>query len=389
MRTIIYTYLASSALVTIVMAVIWVQNRKRFKGTSHWLIFSVLQTIGLGLFVMRHHLPPFTSIVVANIVIVTGYLSFMTGIRRFIGQKSKYTSAVVIFLILSALMFIFGTVTPNFKARTILITSILIIIYIIVLYLLVYKTDKSEKSIYREVIIVCVLTMLLFATRLFIAVFVYPDDINKFEFSQVDAIMMIASQMLSLMLAFSFVLMINLRLFKDVQSYADEKELMVHELRRLATIDSLTGLFNRSKIEQVLTIEVLRARRYKHPLSVIIADIDHFKNVNDTFGHNTGDQVLAGIASIMKSNIREVDTLGRWGGEEFLIVCPETTADGARKLADTLRKKIERHSFREVGIKTISMGVAQIEGEEWDEDLIRRADKNLYRAKRGGRNRVE
>jgi diguanylate cyclase (GGDEF)-like protein len=198
-----------------------------------------------------------------------------------------------------------------------------------------------------------------------------------------------SSQMLGIMMTFSLVLMINIRLFLDVQQYAEEKELMVQELRRLANTDGLTSIYNRSKIEQILTIEVLRSRRYKHPLSIIIADIDHFKNVNDTYGHSVGDVVLAGIASLMKQHVREVDTIGRWGGEEFLIVCPETTADGARKLAEKLRKKIERHHFKDIGIKTVSMGVAQIEEDDWDEDMIKRADKNLYKAKRGGRNRVE
>ena len=98
----------------------------------------------------------------------------------------------------------------------------------------------------------------------------------------VDPIIMMSSQMLGIMLTFSLVLMINKRLFLDVQQYAEEKEFMLKELRRLANTDGLTSVYNRSKIEQILTIEVLRSRRYKHPLSVILADIDHFKTINDT-----------------------------------------------------------------------------------------------------------
>lgn len=387
-RTIIYTYLASTLLVTIVMAVIWIQNRKRFKGTSHWLICSLLQTVGFGIFVARNHLPGFVSIVIGNALILCGYLFLMTGIRRFIGRKSDYITAFIIFAVYSVSIIFFGVINPNFKIRVLIFTIVLTVIYMNIVYLLIFKTEKNEKAVFRAVIIVCFFSAVLSLVRFIISFLYYPQEGELYAVTQVDSLMLISGQMLSLMLAFSLVLMINLKLFLDVQRYADEKELMVKELRRLATIDSLTGLFNRSKIEQVLTIEVLRAKRYKHPLSVIIADIDHFKNINDTFGHNIGDTVLAEISSIMKSHIREVDTLGRWGGEEFLIVCPETATDGARRLADNLRKKIEKHSFRDVGIKTISMGVAQIENDEWDEDLIKRADKNLYRAKRSGRNCV-
>jgi diguanylate cyclase (GGDEF)-like protein len=389
MQTIMFSYLVSNVLVTIVMVNVWYQNRKRFKGTTHWLINYLLQTIGVLLIMLRGSVPDFLSMVIANVLIVGGMMFFLTGLQRFIEKKPTYLVNCIYLIFFSVLYYYFGIINPVFKARAVLLSLSVIIIISQSLHLLLFLTGEGKGIIYRSTAIVCAFLLALYFFRIAAAFFIYPAGNEFFSAGIVDSIIMMSSQMLGIMMTFSLVLMINIRLFLDVQQYAEEKELMVQELRRLANTDGLTSIYNRSKIEQILTIEVLRSRRYKHPLSIIIADIDHFKNVNDTYGHSVGDVVLSGIAYLMKQHVREVDTIGRWGGEEFLIVCPETTADGARKLAEKLRKKIEKHHFKDVGIKTVSMGVAQIEEDDWDEDMIKRADRNLYKAKRGGRNRVE
>lgn len=388
MQTIMFSYLVSNILVTIVMANVWLQNRKRFKGTSHWLIYYILQTVGILLIMLKGIVPEMVTSVVANTTIVCGLLFFLIGLQRFIDRKSEYVINLVYLLFFLALYYYYRIIDPNFKLRVLLFSVSVIIIMIQSMYLLMYRTEKSQRIIYRNTALVCLLLLILYSVRLVLAIFIYPQESEFINGNVIDSILMLCSQMLGIMMTFSLVLMINMRLFNDVQQYAEEKELMVQELRRLANTDGLTGIYNRSKIEQILTIEVLRSRRYKHPLSIIIADIDHFKTVNDTYGHNVGDVVLSGISSMMKEHIREVDYIGRWGGEEFLIVCPETSLEGARKLAEKLRKKIEKHQFNEIGVKTISMGVAEIEEDDWDEEILKRADRNLYKAKKAGRNRV-
>ena len=209
------------------------------------------------------------------------------------------------------------------------------------------------------------------------------------NFAVVDAILIIISQMLGITLTFSVVMMINGRLFYELNLYSEDREKMVGELHRLATTDNLTGIYNRMKVELLLTAEVLRSRRYNRPLSVILIDVDMFKSVNDTYGHLIGDTVLKDIARLLKENIRESDYIGRWGGEEFIVINPETTIRGAVSVAEKLRKSIALHTFNTVGAKTISLGVATLQEEEWEEDMLKRADKALYLAKRNGRNRVE
>jgi len=162
----------------------------------------------------------------------------------------------------------------------------------------------------------------------------------------------------------------------------------VKQLEILATRDSLTKLFNRSKIDEVLSQEVQRSTRYQHGCGVILLDIDHFKQINDRHGHQTGDSVLVEFGRILAGCCRVTDMVGRWGGEEFLIVCPETNTEGLAILAENIRKAIETHDFPDVGSQTASFGIASIRGGEDAMALISRADSALYRAKDGGRNKV-
>ncbi len=159
-------------------------------------------------------------------------------------------------------------------------------------------------------------------------------------------------------------------------------------LYQLSITDKLTGLNNRMRLDRVLMDEAERARRYCSVFSVILMDIDHFKRVNDTFGHQIGDETLIRFADLIRNNIRSTDIAGRWGGEEFLVICPETDLESARNLAEKLRVKIEDYSFPGVPGQTASFGINQFYPENEVSRLIGLADDALYRAKETGRNRV-
>jgi diguanylate cyclase (GGDEF)-like protein/PAS domain S-box-containing protein len=157
----------------------------------------------------------------------------------------------------------------------------------------------------------------------------------------------------------------------------------------LAVTDYLTRLYNRVKLDQELLKEIRRAERYKTPLCVTLLDIDHFKDVNDTYGHQTGDAVLKAIAAVLKQNSREVDIAGRWGGEEFLIITPSTPLEQGRQFAEKLRRAIASHPAGASVRVTASFGVAEYRDGDTLERLTERVDRALYRAKDLGRNRVE
>lgn len=165
-------------------------------------------------------------------------------------------------------------------------------------------------------------------------------------------------------------------------------------LLRFAFTDYLTGLRTRGYFEQQLELEFKRAERRRQKFSLLMIDIDHFKNLNDTFGHHVGDQVLRDISSILMKDMREVDTVARYGGEEFVMILPETTEQGASYVAHRLRKAVEQAKFfagspQVIQHLTISIGIAVFDKDaQFKRDLIEFADAALYSAKHNGRNRV-
>ncbi len=163
------------------------------------------------------------------------------------------------------------------------------------------------------------------------------------------------------------------------------------QLEKQATVDFLTGLYNRRFFKHQLELAIERAKRYKIPFSLIILDIDHFKRINDQFGHLVGDQVLKEVAKLIKQNIRKVDIPARYGGEEFVVIIPGTGIEGAISAAKRLRKSIESHRFgtSEQPIRiTVSMGVSTYSpfSPLSAEEFLAKVDQLLYAAKEKGRN---
>ncbi len=173
----------------------------------------------------------------------------------------------------------------------------------------------------------------------------------------------------------------------------DRAEEELHRVNALlesqATTDFLTGITNRRKFIELLEAYIREAKRYTKPLALIFFDIDHFKAVNDTFGHETGDRVLRELAFLVNAAIRETDIFARFGGEEFIILVHNNDVETGRELAEKIRHIIEHHDFPVVHSVTCSFGVAQFYPDDIAEILISRADEAMYAAKQSGRNRVE
>jgi len=167
-----------------------------------------------------------------------------------------------------------------------------------------------------------------------------------------------------------------------------ERKRVEEKLRDLSEKDPLTQIYNRRKLFELLETEIRKSKRHQRPLSVILFDLDHFKNVNDVYGHDRGDQILKTTTSIVNDTIRKTDISARYGGEEFIVVLPETGLEGAAALAEKMRRNIEHYSDPDTGMVTISAGVAELRSEDTGAALIKRADGALYAAKHKGRNRV-
>jgi len=195
---------------------------------------------------------------------------------------------------------------------------------------------------------------------------------------------------------------LNARIYVRLRAKTHQDELkqknhqledMLTRVESLAIMDPLTGIYNRRRFETIFNSEFKRAMRYQLPLSLLMIDIDHFKKVNDVLGHQEGDKVLKELSQIVQSTIREVDSPARWGGEEFVVLSPNTTRENALRAAERVRKAVDKHAFTGMGDKkvTVSIGVAGIPSPDIDtqEKLIHAADLAMYAAKKNGRNRVE
>jgi diguanylate cyclase len=187
----------------------------------------------------------------------------------------------------------------------------------------------------------------------------------------------------------SGVLIAALYFFSSYQHRFQVAQLTLDELARLANTDELTKLANRRRITEVIEYELLRYSRYGHPFSIIVFDIDHFKNVNDRFGHSVGDKILVALATRTKEVLREADTLGRWGGEEFMVILPETPFEEALQKANSLCSNVAATPLFAEHAITISCGVTSLTTGDTADTLFQRADVALYAAKRRGRNRAE
>ncbi|MBI1810570.1 MAG: diguanylate cyclase, partial [Nitrospirae bacterium] len=197
---------------------------------------------------------------------------------------------------------------------------------------------------------------------------------------------------------------LNARIYSCLRTKALQDELrqknlqlqnLLKQLEIMAITDQLTGLYNRRHLETILKEEFKRTFRYKTPLTCMMIDIDHFKTINDTFGHHAGDAVLKETAKIITENAREIDTVARWGGEEFIVILPQTKKEEAMHPASRILTSISEHKFTGISDEkiTVSIGVASIPHLSLDidskEKLIQTADCALYEAKRKGRNRIE
>lgn len=182
---------------------------------------------------------------------------------------------------------------------------------------------------------------------------------------------------------------LNESLEQEVKKRTKDLENALVQIKQISITDKLTGLYNRHYIDSVLDNMQKMLNRYDTNYALILLDIDDFKDVNDTYGHNIGDMVLKDFSTLLKNSIRETDILGRWGGEEFLLIVPNATKDSIFILANNLKDKIQEYDFKDVSKLTASFGVSILQKDDEVSSFFTRVDKSLYQAKKNGKNRVE
>jgi diguanylate cyclase (GGDEF)-like protein len=374
-------------LVNILLAIITVNYwrlQKPFQGFGYWTLGNVSAAVAFLLLGLRGVIPSFFSIVLANCAILLVSILQLEAIRTFYGQNKVYRwhPYAMTFLFLESLYF--SEVFDSPVIRVVTISIIVSINGILFLRTLIkYSTPKQHFLPYLLGILysfyVLILTIRAYSwwTNPIERAILSPTSINTIFFFY-DLVSMIGTTI-------TFILMNNQRLGEELHQ--------THKiLETMATSDSLTNARNRGAFYEYGNQMMDQARLDMHSISIILLDFDHFKNINDTFGHAAGDLVLRDSSDIIRSHIRERDMIGRIGGDEFGICLPETDMQGALEVAQRIRQSIGSYRFEWQGTPftvSISLGVSEYQPSDPGFDtLMIRADQHLLEAKREGRNRV-
>jgi len=352
--------------------------QKEFKGFPLLASAVALYAAGHLLLIYRDVLPDFVTIILANLMLITAIVFYYEGTRRFLDHATKFHPISIITIIIGILSFLYFTYwTPSVNNRIISITAIHVVISALCVLELRRDLHVSWRlpglatafvftgySLYQ-------LSRLLWTLRENpIQSFMSAGTVQAFAF--VSAIFLITGS------TFGFIWMVSKKLEYD--------------LTNLATHDPLTNVLNRRGIEFLASQEFTKLGRFETDLAIVMIDIDYFKNVNDRFGHSAGDVLLTAFAKLIQNCLRPYDIFGRIGGEEFLILLPNTKLDLALTLTERIRKQIEEHVFKigtnEIQI-TASFGVSDYVPDNVTLDkLIPFADKALLQSKQQGRNQV-
>lgn len=355
-----------------------VAQRERRDGLLLWAGSLAAHSAAYLLFSLRGMASDWLSILLANVLLAASFALMLEGLAQFqqAPLRRRYAWAPV-----GLALVIFVLFLPDARMRT-LLGSLLILLQLTQLAMQLRLrwavTPGRGKHFVQMAFLVFAAMMAVRALALLLG------------WMQITSITdSSAAQAATFLLATVTMMLANFGMVVMTKEQADERN------RVLAMEDELTSLHNRRYIQQTLAQHVAQARRMQRALSVLMLDIDHFKRVNDNHGHLSGDRVLKDLAQCVRERLRAQDIAGRWGGEEFIVILPDTDAAGAQVLAEKLRVAVERMRFSALDGQpiplTVSVGLHQLSAayEDDRDDMVGAADRALYRAKEKGRNRVE
>jgi len=385
----------SISLVTISSAIalmMWIMTIARKSNTLKYFALSfTFLSISFILFLVQERYPLY-GIVFANSIMILSYMFLALGSRKFYNIYPLLSARFYFYLIIGGSLFVIFTFwIPSYRVRAISASAFVAIFSAENIYSLVKNQLSSlfRKSFKLPIVIIISLFIAFHITR--IIVLILSNDIGSYfmEIHPYTTATFLVTQFFTILWA-------ELILLADMEQLLGRVEKKKEQLASIAFNDQLTGINNRYALEGFLDQELERQDRYLEPLSFILFDIDHFKRINDKLGHSAGDDVLIAAAQAAQTNLRLTDRIFRWGGEEFLIVCPHTLLNGAAEFAQKLRHLLSVIDFtgaNNIPIKftgiTASFGVIERFPGESRNDCFRRVDKIMYLAKKNGRNRVE
>jgi diguanylate cyclase (GGDEF)-like protein len=343
-----------------------IRELRQYQGVGAALTANLCVAVGLLLRLFIGRLPDFVSTILSSALILTGPGLFYIALGQFTGQTySKGTVIGVITAVLS-LLFYFTYWNNNIEMRMVTLSLGAAALILILIYQLL-RTRRTSLRFSADLMLISFLIYGIFLILRTILIALYPPQ-DSFSNTPIQSATYLLLFVISFFWSTGFIIMVSQRLRND--------------LMEIATIDVLTRIPNRRATEAFLEKELSRAQRNQSEFSILMIDIDNFKQVNDRWGHSVGDYVLTKTASVFQSMIRKQDWVGRWGGEEFLMIMPGRC--DTELLAERVRREIARTEYRSGAASfaiTISIGIACAKPADEIDQILKNADRALYRAK--------
>jgi diguanylate cyclase (GGDEF)-like protein len=359
-----------------IVACLFTLLARSYRGAGSWAVASFLAVIGSALYGGRGLIPDFYSVIVANTIYIIALCFLYYGVRQFLQLTKPPRLLYLLPVVVPCLIYYLTYVRDDIIIRSTFMSLFIVIMMVATARLLFLKSDRAVRRSHWFTAAVFLLFALFHALRIVPLFTVAPTSPLGVEL--LLSFPMIISSICGVLWTAGIALMITERL--------------VVELQFTATHDFLTNILNRRAAQAQLENEIRRARQQESHLSILLMDVDHFKSINDRYGHATGDVVLTTLVQRLTEANGSAEMMARWGGEEFLILLPATSAAAAYQIAQSIQRHIGESPILVDGIPiacSLSIGVATAEPATANlDDLLRRADRALYHAKHAGRNTV-
>ncbi len=361
-----------TACVSLAVSVGWVTWKDDSDGLRTWAVSLCLHAAGYSLLAVRGVVYDFLPVIVSSVLLSASYSLRLLAVFKFRSQPPEWAMLWLPPVVLTAASML---MLDNAQGRTIMGNGIFFLQGFFVCRQL--ASDKTPAYVRgRNLVLLGLGSAMVVTFSRMAATLAWPGDVGAlFETGNVQVAVALAVFVSIILASNGFVLM--------------AKERSDDHLRTVALKDKLTGCWNRIRIEEIAQQEMARLKRYGHPASLVMVDLDNFKDINDQYGHAVGDAILRGFGSLAQAAVRSTDVVGRWGGEEFVAVLPSTGFSEAYWVAEKMRRQLENRAFPGGYRITASFGVASCRSTDAWGDWFGRADKAMYRAKEAGRNRTK
>lgn len=396
-QTVAFLFTTATLIFCFVAAALW-RLMPEERSLPTWIGASSVTFLGGVLVGLRGDIPDVLSVVIGNVALVWGSGLVFLGARRLLARPTPYVWDLTVAALAAVSGLGFAWLIDDIDGRIVLAAIFSGPFQLAAAWNFwrgpkpLTARDRPVRSGQHTSELLTALILLVGGVLLIVrAALLIGMDVGDVHFGAQNLFLALPyayAVLLSVWLSSVLTLHVSARLHRRLVAANDRAVAANRELQILSRTDPLTQLHNRLHCDEILESEINRSRRYGSPLSVVMADLDNFKTVNDRYGHQVGDRVLARVAEVLRKELRQTDAVGRWGGEEFLLILPHTDLDRATDVAEKVRRALAATAMPVVGHVTASLGVSSFIPGDSGLRILARADEALYDAKRGGRNRV-